>query len=399
MRTLTTTPLKDGFWMPAEFERHTGCWMLWPERTDNWRAGAKPAQAAFAAVATAIAGGEPVTVGVSARQFQNARARLPAAVRVVEISADDAWVRDTGPTLLVDARGRRRGVDWAFNAWGGLHGGLYFPWNRDDEVAQKILEIEGVDGYRAPFVLEGGAVHVDGRGTCLTTEECLLNPNRNPKLTRAEIEILLGRYLGVRTIIWLGKGVYRDETDGHVDELACFTSPGVVALTWTEDRDDPQYEISRDAYQRLRLARDARGRKLTIHKIHQPGPLFMTADEAAGVDVQAGSIARRAGDRLPASYINFYIANKRIVMPLYDQRWDGAARAALKRLFPTREIVGVETREVLLGGGNIHCITQQVPAPVRTAPVRTFGARSHGALIPRRAQAARPRRCGGRIAG
>jgi len=371
LRTLTSTPLKDGFWMPAEFERHTGCWMLWPERTDNWRAGAKPAQAAFAAVAAAIAEGEPVTVGVSAHQFQNARARLPAAVRVVEISANDAWVRDTGPTLLVDARGRRRGVDWAFNAWGGLHGGLYFPWNRDDEVAQKILEIEGVDGYRAPFVLEGGAVHVDGRGTCLTTEECLLNPNRNPKLTRADIETLLGRYLGVRTIIWLGKGVYRDETDGHVDELACFTSPGVVALTWTEDRDDPQYEISRDAYQRLRLARDARGRQLTIHKIHQPGPLYMTADEAGGVDIQPGSITRRAGDRLPASYINFYIANKRVVMPLYDKRWDGAARAALKRLFPTREVVGVATREVLLGGGNIHCITQQVPAPMRAAPVRT----------------------------
>ncbi len=376
MRTLTSTPAKDGYWMPAEFERHSGCWMLWPERTDVWREGAKPAQAAFAAVAAAIAGGEPVTVGVSARQFQNARARLPAAVRVVEITSNDAWVRDTGPTLLVDARGRRRGVDWMFNAWGGLQGGLYFPWDRDDEVAQKILEIEGFDRYRAPFILEGGAVHVDGRGTCLTTEECLLNPNRNPQLTRAEIEALLCRYLGVRKVIWLGRGVYRDETDGHVDELACFTSPGVVALTWTEDRDDPQYEISRDAYERLRRARDARGRELSIHKIHQPGPLTITAAEAGGVDVQRGSIARRAGDRLPASYINFYVANKRVVMPLYDKRWDGAARTALKRLFPTREVVGVETREVLLGGGNIHCITQQIPMPARTVPARTAPARS-----------------------
>jgi agmatine deiminase len=366
LRTLTSTPAKDGFWMPAEFERHGGCWMLWPERTDNWREGAKPAQAAFAAVAAAIAGGEPVTVGVSARQFQNARARLPAAVRIVEITSNDAWVRDTGPTLLVDARGRRRGVDWMFNAWGGLQGGLYFPWDRDEEVAQKILEIEGVERYRAPFILEGGAVHVDGRGTCLTTEECLLNRNRNPQLSRGEIEALLCRYLGVRKIIWLGQGVYRDETDGHVDELACFTSPGVVALTWTEDRADPQYEISRDAYERLRRARDARGRELSIHKIHQPGPLTMTAAEAGGVDAQRGSIARRAGDRLPASYINFYVANKRVVMPLYDKRWDGPARAALKRLFPTREVVGVETREILLGGGNIHCITQQIPVPARS---------------------------------
>ena len=137
--------------MPAEFDRHAGCWMLWPERTDNWRGGAKPAQAAFARVAAAIAAAEPVTVGVSAAQFQNARTRLPAAVRVVEITGNDAWIRDTGPTLLVDARGRRRGVDWVFNAWGGLRGGLYFPWDRDDEVAQKVLELEGADRYRAPF--------------------------------------------------------------------------------------------------------------------------------------------------------------------------------------------------------------------------------------------------------
>jgi agmatine deiminase len=347
--------------MPAEFSPHTSCWMLWPERADNWRAGAKPAQAAFVAVASAISGGEPVTVGVSAAQFQNARARLPPVVRVVEMSSNDAWARDTGPTFLIDAKGRRRGVDWTFNAWGGLNEGLYVPWDRDDEVARKILEIEGVDRYRAPFVLEGGAIHVDGQGTCLTTEECLLNPNRNPALSRADIEDRLRRWLGVSTVIWLGKGVYRDETDGHIDELACFTSPGHVALTWTEDRRDPQFDISHDAYQRLRRARDARGRRLAIHKIHQPGPIFMTAEEAAGIDVRRGTQARRAGDRLPASYINFYVANKRVVMPLYDKRWDGAAMRTLKRLFPTREVVGVATREVLLGGGNIHCITQQVP--------------------------------------
>ena len=141
-----------------------------------------------------------------------------------------------GPTFVVDAKGGRRGVDWTFNAWGGLDGGLYFPWDRDDEVAQKVLEIEGSDRYRAPFVLEGGAIHVDGQGTCLTTEECLLNPNRNPGLGRADIEEKLRRYLGVRTVIWLGAGVYQDETGGHIDELACFTSPGHVALTWTDDR-------------------------------------------------------------------------------------------------------------------------------------------------------------------
>src|SRR5580698_1162481 len=349
LRTLVSTPARDGFRMPAEFERHSGCWMLWPERSDNWRDGAKPAQAAFGAVAEAIALGEPVTVGVSAGQFQNARSRLSRRVRVVEMTSNDAWMRDCGPTFVLDAGGRRRGVDWTFNAWGGLNGGLYFPWDRDDEVAQKVLEIEASDRYRAPFVLEGGAIHVDGQGTCLTTEECLLNPNRNPHLSRAEVEENLRRYLGVTQIIWLGKGVYMDETDGHIDELACFTSPGHVALTWTEDRSDPQYAISRDALERLKAARDARGRSLEVHKIHQPGPLFMTAEEAAGIDIRAGSRPRRAGDRLPASYINFYVANGCVVMPLYDKRRDGAALRMLKKLFPSRRIVGVETREILLG--------------------------------------------------
>jgi agmatine deiminase len=351
--------------MPAEYERHSGCWMLWPERTDNWRAGAKPAQRVFAAIAAAISSGEAVTVGVSAAQYQNARARLPARVRVVEVSSNDAWIRDCGPTFVVDARGRRRGIDWTFNAWGGLAGGLYFPWDRDDEVAQKVLEIEGDDRYRTPFVLEGGAIHVDGRGTCLTTEECLLNPNRNAGMGRAEVEDMLRRYLGVTTVIWLARGVYLDETGGHIDELACFTSPGHVVLTWTEDRSDPQYEISRDALDRLRHAKDARGRSLAVHKIHQPGPLYMTAEEAAGIDSRPGTHPRGGGDRLPASYVNFYIANRCVVMPLYDKRWDAAAARTLRRLFPTRRVVGIDTREVLLGGGNIHCITQQVPRPGR----------------------------------
>jgi agmatine deiminase len=191
----------------------------------------------------------------------------------------------------------------------------------------------------------------------------LLNPNRNPERSRAEVEEELCRYLGVTRVIWLGKGVYLDETSGHIDELACFVRPGHVALTWTSDRKDPQYEISLDALQRLRAARDARGRELTIHKIHQPGPLYLTAEEAAGIDQRAGSRPRRAGDRLPASYINFYIANKCVVMPLFDKRYDAAAKRTLARLFPGRTLLGVATREVLLGGGNIHCITQQVPRP------------------------------------
>lgn len=380
LRTLTSTPQRDGFRMPAEFEPHAGCWMLWPERPDNWRNGAKPAQAAFAAVAAAIATGEPVTVGVSAGQFQHARALLPPAVRLVEMSSNDAWMRDCGPTFVVDARARRRGVDWIFNAWGGLAGGLYFPWDRDEEVARKVLEIEGADRYRPQFVLEGGAIHVDGQGTCLTTEECLLNPNRNDGMSRADVEEHLRRYLGVSTVIWLGGGVYLDETGGHIDELACFTGPGEVVLTWTDDRSDPQYEISSDALARLKRARDARGRALTIHKLHQPGPLFMTAAEVAGLDAREGSRPRRAGDRLPASYVNFYVANRCVVAPQYgEKRHDAAALRLLQRLFPTRRVLGVATREVLLGGGNIHCITQQVPrARARRAGSTVPGRRARG---------------------
>jgi agmatine deiminase len=369
-RTLSSTPRRDGYRMPAEFEPHQGCWMLWPERPDNWRLGAKPAQQAFATVAAAIAGSEPVTVGVSATQYDNARRRLPPAVRVVEISSDDAWMRDVGPTFVVNGRGGLRGVDWMFNAWGGLDGGIYFPWDRDEGVAQKVIEIEGCERYRAPFVLEGGSIHVDGQGTLITTEECLLNRNRNPHLTRGDIEGLLQRYLGVESIVWLGKGVHLDETDGHVDNLCAFVRPGEVLLTWTDDRRDPQYEISRDAWERLQQVRDARGRRFKVHKLVQPGPLYMTKAEAEGIDSAEGSQPREAGSRLAGSYVNFYVGNSRVVVPLLDPKRDATALRKLKALFPKREVLGVPGREILLGGGNIHCITQQVPAGRRLAAGR-----------------------------
>src|SRR6201996_5392426 len=361
-RPLDSTPAADGFRMPAEWEPHAGCWMAWPERPDNWREGAAPAQAAYVAVASAIAASEPVTVAVSDGQFERARAALPDAVRVVEVSTDDAWLRDTGPTFVVDGSGARRGVDWRFNAWGGADGGLYTSWERDDRVAAKVLEVEGDGRYRAPLILEGGAIHVDGEGTVLTTEQCLLNPNRNPELSREQIEAALHAYLGTEKVIWLGDGVYEDETDGHIDNLACFARPGVVLLTWVEDPDDPQHAISRDALERLEGATDARGRSLEVIKLPAPGPLTATAAEAAGVEVVEGTRPRRAGDRLAASYVNFYLGNSRLVHPLLDPGRDGEAAAILADAFPAHEIVGVPAREILLGGGNIHCITQQVPA-------------------------------------
>ncbi len=360
---IDSTPAADGFRMPGEFEPHSGCWLAWPERPDNWREGAEPAQRNFAEVAAAIAPSEPATVGASDAQYERARELLPAAVRLVELSTDDAWMRDVGPTFVVDDRGGRRGVDWRFNAWGGAHGGLYSSWERDERVAAKVLEVERADRYRAPLVLEGGSIHVDGQGTVLATEECLLNPNRNPSLTREQIEAALFDYLGASKVIWLGRGVYEDETDGHVDNLACFARPGVVLLTYAEDESDPQHEISSDALERLQGARDAQGRELEVVKLPSPDPVTITEEEAGGVDAAAGTLPRRAGDRLAASYANFYIANTRIVLPLLDERHDERAAEILRATFPEREVVGVPAREILLGGGNIHCITQQVPAP------------------------------------
>jgi agmatine deiminase len=361
-RLLTRTPRADGYWMPGEFERHSHTWMLWPERLDNWRDGALPGQRAFAAVAAAIAQFEPVAVGVSAAQYSFARTALDARVRVLEISSNDAWMRDVGPTYVVNRTGRRRAVDWQFNAWGGLNGGLYYPWDADDLVAQKVAAVDGVDRYRAPLIMEGGAIHTDGQGTLLVTEQCLLNPNRNPQLTRAQIEELLKAYTGANTVVWLGDGVINDETDGHIDNLACFARPGVVCLTYPANRRDAQWRVSNDAWERLHEARDARERRLVVHKLPSPGPLKMTATEAAGVQHRQGAKPRQANERLAASYANFYIANGGIVVPLLDRRTDAAAVARLKKIFPERKVVGVPGREILLGGGNIHCITQQVPA-------------------------------------
>ncbi len=356
--------------MPAEWEPHAGCWMLWPQRRDTWRKGGKPAQLAFVELAHEISRFEPVTVGVNPDQFRNARALMPQQIRVLELPNNDAWIRDSGATFVVNDAGNVRGVDWMFNAWGGLQKMMYFPWDLDELVAQKMLEIANLDRYRAPLIMEGGSFHVDGEGTLITTEQCLLHPNRNPQLSRADVEQHLRDYLGINHIIWLGRGVFEDETDGHVDNLCCFTRPGVVALSWTDDRNDPQYERSAEAYEGLRSANDANGRKLEIHEIHQPEPMTMTKEEAAGLEVVDSAMPRPEGERLAGSYINFYIANGAIIAPQFGDPQDQRALQKLDGLFPNAQIVGVAAREILLGGGNIHCITQQQPAALRKPEAR-----------------------------
>jgi len=338
--------------------------MTWPERPDVWRNNAKPAQNDFARVARAISQFEKVTVCASREQWETARKTLPSDVRVVEMSSNDAWMRDHAPTFVIDRHARVRGVDWTFNGYGGPEAGAYWPCDYDDQIAAKILEIECLDRYKCQMVLEGGSIHVDGEGTLITTEECLLNPNRNPGLSRDEIERNLKAYLGVEKIIWLAMGVLGDDDNsGHVDDLCCFVRPGVVLLNWTDDKEDPQFARSQDAFERLSRAADAKGRHFEIHKLCQPDPIFYTTEEVEGLALTNNAVPRRVGQRIGASYINFYIANRGVMVPGFGDPHDAEAVNTIQRLFPDRRVVQIETHEILLGVGNIHCIVMQQPAP------------------------------------
>lgn len=357
-----TTPAEDGFRMPAEYERHHGCIMIFPERADSWQYGGYAARKAFVQIAEAIAASESVTVCAGAGQYDNARALLPDHIRVVEMSSNDAWARDYAPTFVKNDQGQIRGIDWGFNAWGGLVDGLYFPWDKDNQMARKLCDLLGKDVYdKRDFILEGGSIHVDGEGTCMVTECCLLSRGRNPHLSREEIERVLRQYLNVSKILWLPFGIYNDETNGHIDNICAFTAPGEVVLAWTEDEGDVQYAMSRACLAYLEGEADARGRKLKVHKLPLPKPVTITEEECMGLDACGDEPTRRPGERLAASYVNFYIANDRIVMPGFGDPADREAKEILQGLFPDREVVQIYTRDILIGGGNLHCITQQIP--------------------------------------
>lgn len=373
-RIYNSTPKKDGFRMPGEFEPHDHIFMIWPERTDNWRQGAKPAQRAYAEVAKAIAKHTPVTMLVSNTQFANARARLPENIRVLEMSSDDAWCRDCGPTFVInDETGEIRGVDWIFNAWGGLKDGLYFPWANDDAMAQKICDLQGIDSYRTDadscpagldFILEGGSIHVDGEGTMITTEMCLLNPDsgRNyPDLDKEQIEMMLKEYLNLEKIIWIKDGIDPYETNGHIDDVACYIRPGEVACIWTEDENHPFYAAAQAAYKTLSEATDAKGRKLKVWKMCMTKePCYLK--DADSIDTATGAIPREEGEISIASYMNFLITNNAIILPQYGDENDALAVQQAQEMFPGYTIEPVMTTEVAYGGGNIHCITQQQPS-------------------------------------
>ena len=356
-----TTPKADGFRMPGEFEAQEQVWMIWPERPDNWRDGAKPVQKSFANVAKAISQFTKMTVVVSQAQYANCRQELPGKIRVLEMSNNDAWVRDCGPSFVINDKGGIRANDWEFNAWGGLVDGLYFPWDQDELVARKIAEIEGIDTYKTDnFVLEGGSFHVDGQGTVLTTEMCLLSEGRNPEMSKSEIEAKLCAYLNCEKVLWLKDGIDPDETNGHVDDVACFVAPGEVACIYTEDKTSPFYTQSQAAYQTLIGMTDAKGRALKVHKLCCPKKAITIKGEFA-IDSVEGTMPREDGDICITSYMNFLITNGGVIVPQYGDETDQLALEQIRGMFPERKVVGVDTLEIVYGGGNIHCVTQQQP--------------------------------------
>lgn len=353
-------PDQDGFFMPAEWAPQEAVWMIWPYRTDNWRLHGKPAQETYANIAKAILKTTPVMMAVPEKELSKAQAIMPAEVKLVVMESDDAWMRDVGPTVLINDKGERRSVNWTFNAWGGKEGGLYENWDQDQEIAKQVSDFHSFPYYNTDLILEGGSIHVDGEGTLLVTEECLLNRNRNPHLTKAQIEQTLSQFLKVKKIIWLPFGVYNDETDGHIDNMCCFIRPGEVALHWTDNENDPQYARSLAALNILKNEKDAQNRSLKIWKIPSPSVLYATQEETESVE-DGSAIERAEGSRLAGSYVNFLITNKQIILPFIDPKMDKKIETLFQEIYPDYIITGVNSREVLLGGGNIHCITQQIP--------------------------------------
>ncbi len=365
MKIIKSNPKNDGYRMPGEFEKHSGCLMLWPYRCDNWRNNAFNAQQVFIEVAMAISKYETVLMGIPSFHYKSALKLLPSNIKTFIIESDDAWMRDVGPTFVVN-NNSVRAVDWRFNAWGGEIDGLYENYSNDDLVASKTCEFLGVDYYfLSDFILEGGSIHVDGEGCCIVTEECLLHKSRNPHLNKAQIEKILENYLNVTKIIWVPFGIYNDETNGHVDNIIHYCKPGEVFLAWTDDLTDPQYKRSKACYDILSTSVDSKNRKFKIHKLHIPSPIKITKKESSGIKKVKTTLARNEGDRQAASYTNFYIANNAVIVPLFnDEKFDSLALTKIKEVFPNHCVEGIYSREILLGGGNIHCITQQIPKGV-----------------------------------
>jgi agmatine deiminase len=335
-----STPREQGFVMPPEWAPHERCWMAWPCREEHWGERIAAARQAHAEVAKAIAAFEPVTMIARPELTAEASVQCGQGISVLPLEYDDSWIRDTAPTFVRNAEGLLAGVDWPFNGYGERSP----EYAQDAALAEKICRRLKLPRFAAPIVLEGGAIHVDGEGTALVCAESVLDPRRNPGLDRASAEAVLRDYLGVETVIWLAQGLVDDGSGGHVDNLACFAGPGVVLALAGGDADDPNRPILEENLACLRAARDAKGRDLEVIEIQQPAPRH-----------------REDGRRLTASYINFYLANGAIIVPIFDDPMDAAAFHAIQAAFPDRQIVEIDALDLIYGGGGIHCITQQQP--------------------------------------
>ena len=320
--------------MPAEWAPHERTIMGWPCREEIWGDQLGQAKADYAATANAVAAFEPLTmVCADAQDADEARAALAGEVEVVELPIDDSWLRDSGPIFVLDDDGRRAGVHFGFNSWGGR----FTPYDADAAVGRLLVDRLGDRRYEAPFVLEGGSVAVDGEGTLLTTEQCLLHPNRNPAMSREEIEQGLRDFLGAEHVVWLGQGLAEDkDTDGHVDLVAAFTRPGEVLLQSTPPG-TPSSERMADNRSRL---------------------------TAAGLDVVDFPILPTlevGGERVAVGHLNFYLCNGAAIVPVAGLTSDAEALERIGAAYPDREVVGVPGGVIAFGGGGPHCITQQVP--------------------------------------
>jgi agmatine deiminase len=338
MRDSSGNPREDGYSMPAEWEPHEACLMEWPTltRSELWADRFDEAKRDYAAVATAIASFEPVVMVCDPDQDAEARRYCGDGVEILPLPLDDSWMRDNGPIFVRDGAGTVALVHFRFNSWGEK----FLPYDKDAQVPRHIASHLGMRRYEAPFVLEGGSFFVDGEGTLLTTEQCLLNPNRNSTMSREQIEHGLRDYLGVETIVWLGLGHSTDrDTDGHIDGIAQYVAPAAVALLAPDEPDDPDHESGRDNLERLHRARDAKGRAFEVIR-------FQT--EPPGV----------------VPYLNFYMPNGGVIMPVADRPEDEQALEQVEKLFPDREVVPVPGNCLTYGGGGPHCITQQLPSGI-----------------------------------
>ena len=341
---MKNTPIIDHFYMPAEWHPHHCCWMGWPSRAESWPFELTRVHASYITIVQAIAHFESVKIIVLPEDLEETTQLCGKYAELVSLPLDDSWLRDTGPTFVIDGQGRIAGINWQFNAWGEKRESL-FNYQRDAVLAQHLLAYNQIHCYMAPFILEGGAICVDGEGTVLTSEECLLDPNRNPNLSRREMETLLQHFIGISKVIWLGQGLQDDETSGHIDNLACFVRPGVVMALTCNDSQDSNYAALQDNLHRLRCATDAKGRQLEIIEIEQPAPR-----------------EDKNKLRLPLSYLNFYIANGGIIMPTFADPADDLAIVTFTQAFPNHQIVPLNILDLIYGGGGIHCLTQQQPS-------------------------------------